>query len=261
VKAFHQGISGDAFGSVATAARGAMDASGKREIGILRRLSKGIQEIGYKIIAMNGEFLSDEEVIPITDEEFVSINRENLVGRFDLVLDISSAEMDNIKAQELAFMLQTMGNTMPPEMSQIILADIARLRKMPELSKRIQEYKPQPDPIAEETRMMELEKLKAEVAKLQGEAQNQQASGMLDMAKVQTEQMKAKHLGSQADKMDLDFLEEEAGVTHQRDLQKQGAQAQANMAMKEREADRKDQNTLLQALTRNNTPRAPSAQR
>ena len=261
VKAFHQGISGDAFGSVATAARGAMDASGKREIGILRRLSKGIQEIGYKIIAMNGEFLSDEEVIPITDEEFVSINRENLVGRFDLVLDISSAEMDNIKAQELAFMLQTMGNTMPPEMSQIILADIARLRKMPELSKRIQEYKPQPDPIAEETRMMELEKLRAEVAKLQGEAQNQQASGMLDMAKVQTEQMKAKHLGSQADKMDLDFLEEEAGVTHQRDLQKQGAQAQANMAMKEREADRKDQNTLLQALTRNNTPRAPSAQR
>ena len=253
VKAFHQGISGDAFGSVATAARGAMDASGKREIGILRRLSKGITEIGYKIIAMNGEFLSDEEVIPITDEEFVSINRENLVGRFDLELDISSAEMDNIKAQELAFMLQTMGNTMPPDMSQIILADIARLRKMPELSKRI--------PIAEQMKMLELQKLEAEVAKLRGEAQNQQASGMLDMAKVQTEQAKAKHLGSQADKMDLDFLEEEAGVNHQRDLQKQGAQAQANMQMKEREADRKDQNTLLSALTRNNTPRAPSAQR
>ena len=31
-------------------------------------------------------------------------------------------------------MLQTMGNTMPPEMSQMILADIAKLRKMPDLA-------------------------------------------------------------------------------------------------------------------------------
>jgi hypothetical protein len=261
VKAFHQGISGDAFGSVATAARGAMDASGKREVGILRRLAEGVKKIGYKIIAMNGEFLSDEEIIPITDEEFVSINRENLVGRFDLELDISSAEMDNIKAQELAFMLQTMGNTMPPEMSQIILADIARLRKMPELAKNIREYQPQPDPIDEQMKMLELQKLQAEVMKLQSEAGENKANAMLDVAKAQTEQMKSRHLGAQADMLDLNFLEEEKGINHVRDLQKQGAQANANAAMKEREADRKDQNTLLQALTRNNTPRAPSAQR
>ena len=35
---------------------------------------------------------------------------------------------------------------MPPEMSQMILADIAKLRKMPDLAKRIEEYQPQPDP-------------------------------------------------------------------------------------------------------------------
>ena len=113
----------------------------------------------------------------------------------------------------------------------------------------------------QQMQMLEMQKLQAEVVKLQNEAQGEQASGMLDMAKAQTEQMKAKHLGSQADMLDLNFLEEEKGINHRRDLQKQGAQANANMAMKEREADRKDQNTLLQALTRNNTPRAPSAQR
>lgn len=259
VKAFHQGISGDAFGSVATAARGAMDASGKREVSILRRLSEGIKKIGYKVIAMNGEFLSDEEIIPITDEDFVTINRKNLVGKFDLELDISSAEVDNIKAQELAFMLQTMGNTMPPEMSQIILADIARLRKMPELAKRIREYEPQPDPIAEQMKQLELQKLQAEVAKLQSEVKGEQASGMLDMAKAQTEQMKAKHLGAQADMLDLNFLEEERGVTHARNMQQQGAQARANMMMKEREADRKDQNTLLNNLLKSNQQGAVNA--
>jgi hypothetical protein len=248
VKAFHQGISGDAFGSVATAARGAMDAAGKREIGILRRLSNGIKEIGYKIAAMNAEFLSDEEIIRITDEDFVTINRENLKGRFDIKLDISSAEMDNIKAQELAFMLQTMGNNMPPDMSQIILSDIARLRKMPELAKKIRDYQPQPDPMKQQMQQLEMMKLQAEIAKLQGEARNEQASGMLDMAKVQTEQAKARQLGAQADKLDLDFLEEERGVNHMRDMQKQGAQAQANMAMKEREAQLKDRNTAISAF-------------
>ena len=273
VKAFHAGLSGDSLGQTATGARGAMDAAGKRELGIIRRLAEGMKEIGYKIIAMNGEFLSDEEIIRITDEEFVSINRENLKGRFDLKLDISSAELDNMKAQELAFMLQTMGNNMPMEMSQIVLADIARLRKMPELAKRIREYKPEPDPMQQQMQQLEMAKLQAEVAKLQGEAQNQQASGMLDQAKAVTEQMKARHLGAQADMLDLDFLEEQQGVKHQRDMQKQGGQAMANMAMKERDAQNqmamrerdaqnKDRNTLLNALATNqNKPRAPNASR
>jgi hypothetical protein len=250
VKAFHGGISGEGLGPHATGARGALDAAGKRELGILRRLANGLKEVGYKIMAMNGEFLSDEEIIPITDEQFVTINRENLVGRFDLKLDISSSETDNIKAQELAFMLQTMGNTMPPEMSQIILADIARLRKMPELAKKIREYQPEPDPIQQEMRMLELEKLKAEVAKLHAESQDKHGEGMYGMARAQTELAKARHLNAQADMLDLDFVEEETGTKHERDMQKQGAQAKANMVMKDREALAKDRNTLLGALVR-----------
>ena len=253
VKAFHQGISGDAFGSVATAARGAMDAAGKREVGILRRLSEGVKKIGYKILAMNSEFLSDEEIIPITDEEFVSINRENLPGKFDIILEISSSEVDNIKAQELAFMLQTNGPNSDPDEVRMIRAEIARLRKMPELAKKISEYQPKPDPIAQQMQMLELQKLQAEVAKLQAEAKNAQASGMLDLAKTQSEQQKAKLLGSQSDKLDLDFLEEEKGINHARDLQKQGAQARANIALREREAQLKNQNTFLNNLTKNVT--------
>ena len=83
---------------------------------------------------MNAEFLEDEEIIRITNEELVAINREDLGGKYDIKLNISTAEADNEKAQELAFMLQTMGNSLPLDMSKMVLSDIARLRKMPELA-------------------------------------------------------------------------------------------------------------------------------
>ena len=57
----------------------------------------------------------------------------DLGGKFDLKLSISTPEADEAKAKELAFMLQTTGQTMGPAFSQIILSDIAKLRKMPDL--------------------------------------------------------------------------------------------------------------------------------
>ena len=66
VKAFSGGLAGDAYNTkVATAIRGVLDAASKREMAILRRLAKGIQEIGNKIIAMNAVFLSEEETIRV----------------------------------------------------------------------------------------------------------------------------------------------------------------------------------------------------
>lgn len=225
VRAFNQGISGNSLGDVAAGIRGALDAASKRELGILRRLSAGMIKIGRKMLAMNARWLSDKEVVRITEEEFVEVRRDDLAGNFDLVLSISTAEEDNNKAQELAFMLQTMGNNMDPAMSRMILADIARLRKMPDLAKRIEAYQPQPDPLAEKQRQLE-------VALLEAELQEKQSVIALNQAKIQTEMAKAKHLESQADLADLDFLEQESGVKQARDLQKQGEQARAQAGMK-----------------------------
>lgn len=225
VRSFNQGISGNSLGDVAAGIRGALDAASKRELGILRRLSAGMIKIGRKLISMNAEFLSETEVIRVTEEEFVPVRRDDLAGNFDLELSISTAEEDNNKAQELAFMLQTMGNSMDPTMSQMILADIARLRKMPDLAKRIESYQPQPDPLAQKQRELELQLLEAEL-------QEKQSVIALNQAKIQTEAAKAKHLESQADLADLDFVEQESGVKQERDLQKQGEQARAQAGMK-----------------------------
>jgi hypothetical protein len=245
VKAFSSGISGQALGNTATGIRSALDATSKRELGILRRLAEGIKQIGRKFISMNSEFLSEEEIVRITNEEFVVVKRDDLSGNIDIKLSISTAEADEHKAQELAFMLQTMGNTMPPEMAQIVLTDIAKLRKMPDLAKQIENYKPQPDPIAQEKAQLELELLKAQIANENAKAHENTFNGELDKAKIQTELAKASNMNSDTDLKNLDFVEQESGTKHERDRDRIQSQADGNIALKAVDNDFKMQQEMF----------------
>lgn len=232
VKAFSQGISGAALGDVAAGVRGALDAASKRELGILRRLKNGVINIGRKFLAMNAEFLSDEEVIRVTNEQFVTVRRDDLAGNFDLELTISTAEEDNNKAQELAFMLQTMGNNMDPGMSRMLLADIARLRKMPDLAHRIEAYQPQPDPLEQRKRLLEIELLEAQVANERAQGNQRNAAANLAGAKSETEVVKKDHIKADTDLKNLEFVEQESGVHQERELQKIDRQTQNQAGMK-----------------------------
>lgn len=233
VKSFSNGISGASLGDVAAGVRGALDAASKRELGILRRLSNGIVKVGRKMISMNADFLSEEEVVRVTNDEFVKVRKDDLPGNFDLKLSISTAEEDNNKAEQLAFMLQTMGNNMDPAMSRMLLSDIAKLRKMPTLAKKIDTYQPQPDPLAQKKMELEIQLLEAQVENEKAKAIQLQASAQLDTAKAGTEQVKQGQIKSETDLMNLDFIEQESGVKQERDLQKVGEQAktQGNLAV------------------------------
>ena len=221
VKAFTGGISGDALGSSVGGIRSALDATAKRELGILRRLSDGLKEIGKKIIAMNSVWLSDEEIIRITDDDIVAIKGSDLAGNFDLSLTVSTAEMDNQKASELAFMLQTTGNSLPFDITKIILTKIADLRKLPDLSKMIADYQPQPDPLEQQKAQLEIELLKAQIANEKAKANENAVDVQLKAAKTQSELAKAGKLSSEKDKMDLDYVEQSTGLTQDRELEKQ----------------------------------------
>lgn len=233
VKAFSGGLSGDALGRTSAAGvRGVLDASSKREINILRRLANGIIEIGKKIIAMNTSFLEEVEFIRVTNEDFVPIHRDKLVGKYDLKLNISTAEEDTAKAQELAFMLQTIGQTVGPEIVQEILAEIARLRKMPDLAKKIETYVPKPDPLTQQMQLLEMELRKAEIMERQAKAQERLAAAQLSMSRAGTESIKQGQLQSETDLNNLNLIEQESGVTQARDLEKSSEQAKANMQLK-----------------------------
>ncbi len=232
VKAFFGGISGDSLGSNVGGIRTATDATAKRELDILRRMALGMTQIGRKIMAMNAEFLSEEEIVRITDEEFVTIQKDDLAGNYDVKLTISTSEADNEKAKELAFMLQTMGNNMDASMSQLILAEIATLRKMPELAKRIENYQPQPDPIAQQKAMLELELLKAQIANEGAKAQENTVDVGYKLAKTDTEKAKTRDIHSTADTKDLKYIKDDSGLTRQEELTDKEIDRQTELDMK-----------------------------
>lgn len=225
VKSFSQGISGKALGDVAEGVRGALDAASKRELGILRRLANGVIAIGRKFATMNAEFLSDEEVIRITNEEFITVRREDLSGEYDIRLSISTAEVNAQKAQELAFMLQTMGPSMDFSITQMLLADIARLRDMPDLAKKIETYQPQPDPMQQEMAQLQIELLKAQIR-----AEN--AKAVEDVATARYKSAQAVNTQSDTDLKNLEYVETESGVTQARDVERIQAQSQAQTQTK-----------------------------
>ena len=240
VKAYaNGGISGASLGDVAAGVRGALDAASKRELGILRRLSNGMIKIGRKMISMNAEFLSDEEVVRVTNDQFVKIRRDDLAGNFDLKLSISTAEEDDNRAQELGFLLQTSGPNMDPEMHKIVLSEICKLRKMPDLAHRIISYQPQPDPVAQKMQELAIAKLEAEIAEIQAKAQKTMVDAGLSQAKTDTEQVKQGHIKSDTDLKNLDFVEQESGVKQERSLQTAGEQGRVNMQLKAMDNDMK----------------------
>lgn len=263
-KSFGGGLSGEAYGDVAAGIRGMLDAASKREMAILRRLAKGMVEIGEKIAAMNAVFLSEKEIIRITNDEFVSINREDLKGNFDLIVDISTAEIDNAQSQDLGFMLQTMGPSMDPSISMEVLAEIAELKRMPDLANKLRNYKPQPSPEQQQLAQLEVALKQAEVD--------------LILSEIELNRAKAKKENSEADLKDLDFVEGETGTKHARDMEKQKAQSQGNQNLEVTKAftkARKDNesnpnieaaigfnqlsDTLASAGTNGNTPQVNQA--
>ena len=220
VKSFSGGITGNALGSSATGARGALDATATRRISLVRNIAENlIKPLMRKWMSYNAEFLEAEEIVRITNEEFIPIKRDDLTGNIDIDISISTAEDNNAKSQELSFLLQTLGNTMPFEMTQMIIAEIAKLSRMPDLEKRIRDFKQEPDPAAQQMQQAEMERLALENQKLQSEiARNNARAGedeidiQLKVQKAQVEAAKARKLGSEADMTDLDFLLKNDGI-------------------------------------------------
>ena len=227
-KAFSGGMSGDAYGKVASGIRGMLDSAAKREMGILRRLVMGLIEIARKFIAMNQVFLSDKEIVRVTnkpaltlerpedqsDEDFITINRVELAGAFDIEIDIATAEVDEAQSQDLGFMLQTLGPKGDWNMVKIILCEIARLKRLPHLEKAIKEFEPQVDPVEKKKQELEVALLEAEIA---------EANAKAELSKAQ-----ARKAMADAGETELDTAEQAQGVDHTRKLQLAQAQAEGN---------------------------------
>lgn len=226
IKTFTNGLSGDSYaGQTAAGVQGTLTATGKRESAILRRISKGMEQLAVKVLSMNAEWLSDDEVIRITDENFIAINRVNLRGTFDVKLEINTPENNQLKAQQLSFMLQTMGQMLPFGLTQIILAEIAHLQNMTALSETIASFTPPPDPLQE----LQQQKLQMEVEMLRAQLEQMPIQGQLAQANTSKSTAQAEQFNAQAELLEVQAQQLVTGVAHQNAMELQQAQAQGNL--------------------------------
>ena len=103
------------------------------------------------------------------------------------------------------------------------MAKIVKLHKLPDLAHYLETWEPQPDPMQEALKELEIAKLRAETALLNAQAREADAISFVQQAKVGVEQARAGHMQSQTDKNNLDFYDKANGIDHERtkELQQQ----------------------------------------
>jgi hypothetical protein len=235
-KAFNQGMSSNSLGSVAAGIRSAMDATSKRDLSVLRRMSHGlITDLGKKTIAMNQAYIDEKEMVRVTNSEFITVKREDIEGDFDLIVDVSTAEKDNETAQDLGFILQTNAANMDPNLAKIVLAKIMKLKKQPDLAQQILEFQPAPDPIAQEIKMLQLEnekmkneKLKKEIEELDSRIHERVSRVLENEQDVGTKKANeevllatANKINAEADELNRNFVEHISGSRRKKELEDQ----------------------------------------
>ncbi len=209
----------------------AMGAVAKREVDLSRNFAENfIIPLLRKWSSMISIFMEPQEIERITGKPYVQPQNDNPDGDMDIRIEVNTAETDAAKASDISFMLQTMAQSLPFDLTKILLAEQAELKKMPSLATKIMEYQPQPDPMEQKRKELELKKLESEIAERVSRTQENQVEIRLKEAKAVNEEAKARQGHAKADLDDQAFVDNSTGVTHQRDLEKQGQKIRGDLA-------------------------------
>lgn len=251
VKAFSGGINGSGLGNTARAAGGVLDAVSVRRLDIVRNIAENlIKPLMRKWMAYNAEFLQEEEIIRMTNDEFVPIKRDDLKGLIDVEIEVSTAEDNTSKAQELSFLLQTLGQGMDVGMKNLLMSQIAKLHKMPDLAKQLEEYQPQPDPYIEKMKELEMQKLMSEIRERDSRAEENAVDIQVKTAKAMLDQAKAGNIQSDTDLKDLDFTRTAEGSKFYEEMQKKDHDRGTNLMAKDSDRASKREIEQVRQLTK-----------
>ena len=203
-------------------------------------------------MSYNAEFLEEEEVVRITNDEYVPVRKDDLTGRVDIDLSVETSEENSARAQQLSFLLQTLGNNVDPAITQELMAQILDLSRMPDQAKKIRDYQPQPDPAEEQMKQLQLENMMLENAKLKSEVQRNQSIAaendidrQVKLARASRDEAQARLIHSNADFRDLEFLSKEAGEDEARAIRLEIAKLQAKLEEKTADHMRSLENKTL----------------
>ena len=149
--------------NTATGVRSAVDAITKREASLLRNLSNALIQLAIKVMRLDIELLSDEEIMLKTGQEQVFIERNQYQPLFGMNIDISTPIIRMQKADRLAFLLQTNGNNMDAKERRLYQAQISRLEGEESLAKSIMDFEPQGNPLQDKLLQLEIQEKEAKI--------------------------------------------------------------------------------------------------
>ena len=139
------------------------------------------------------DLMESEEIEQITEQPFIDNPNPYLSpdGSLDYYMSISTQHTDEMKASEWAFLLQTLGNNLPFEMTQMLMSEIAKLKGSNDVAAAVKEFKPQPNLFQQQQEQLELQLLQSQIQESQARIAALQGKGNLDVAKSQESQAKA----------------------------------------------------------------------
>lgn len=219
----------------ATSASMAMDAVAKKQVDVSRNFAENfIIPLLRKWLSMINEFMEPEEIERITGKPYVKPDSLNPTGNIDIRIEVATAETDAAKAADISFMLQTMAQSLPFDLTKLLLSEQAELKKMPGLAKKIMDYQPQPDPLEQQKKILEIQELEASIAEKKSRAIENEADLRLKEAQTVVEQARARQLHAEADIKDQDFVDKTTGVSHQRALELQNQKILGDLAKQDK---------------------------
>jgi hypothetical protein len=222
---FGQGLNSGAYGDVAAGIKPVVDATTQRTMSNVRKFNKPFIEIIKKMAEINRQFITDDKVIALSDNEFKTIRPNDLQSDINIKIEVSTPELDDKTANDLGFLAQTLGESVPMTVKNMILSDIARLKKRPDLAKMLLDV-PEPGPTQQELELhaLRVQLLQAQIYNEQTKGTENQADAVLKNAKADTEVAKTEVLYSTKDNQDLDFLQKKDGTATKRAIEQADAE-------------------------------------
>jgi len=223
------------YGSQA-AKSGSMNSLMLKEVDTVNNIAENlIKPMMYKWLLYVYEAMEPEEIEAITHIPYVEPHEQYLIDYADnMTIDIETEQTKTVKASELAFLLQTLGQSLPFDLTKTILAEMADLKSMKNLAEKIKQYEPQPDPMQQQMAQLQLQKMQLELQILQGQAQ----------ADIQLKTAKAKEAEAKATSTNTGTIKQKYGIDYQQKLQELQLKHQLEMQKLQQQYQMKKDETL-----------------
>ncbi len=194
-----QGLDPGAVANTASGVQTLASASQKRMGEVVRNISNLLSKVMTRWNDYNIQHLDQTEIIDLVGNR-VTVDPENLKKDFNIEISVATDASTQAKMQQYNMMLQqsaSMAGSIPPNLMNMIYSKMLYLFDEPMMAEMVKTYQPQPDPMEQQAKQLELAQKDADVKDTHANAAYKQANAASKAKDIQK-------ADSEIDSMDMD---------------------------------------------------------